>query len=761
EVLLATLSGRRSRLDTLEGDLTHARRARALADADVNKRVRVCDAHRKALVEIRERLAAARAEAHALQQVDRAFEAVSPALAWALSHHRELPGFVGPLAERIRVPSEYERLVEHLLGTDLFALLVERAEDASDIATAAESQSEGELVLVPLAGTGLVPRATATTGTSILSVIECDDAVAPALAMLLGDVFVVESLSEALDAVRSDSSGARFATLSGSIVWPGGKVTVGRVLATDGAGVLERKRRITELEGEVAALEIAVGDAEAVVSTAEDALAAAQQDALDLGQRIAHLAGEHDSVREETGRLEQALTSHDADVQALTTRMNSIDARAEKEAPEVEPLRRSIAESQQALERLDEDAAAARDVRDAKSREEAAVGERLSSCQVDIATVSEREIHLKRQAASISAELAELERAVAHSRDTEAALELLRERVEPVHALYTALLERAEHWAVRLRDRARFEQADSVSLRTTIHEAQDAVRAIQTEIDAHSAQAGDVRVEKAQLEVQVNAAVAKIVEGLGVPIERALEGGEQDGDRRALEDRAHSVRKRLDTIGPVNPIAVEEFEALQERRGFMHAQMDDLVVSRQALGKVVAAVDRKMRDRFLETFEQVGNHFQEVFAVLFPGGHCSLEFTEPDSPETTGVEVVAQPRGKKLTKMSLMSGGEKSLTALALLFAVYRTRPCPFYILDEVEAALDDTNLRRFIAFTGTMRTHTQFIIVTHQRRTMEMADVLYGVSMHADGVSKVVSHKLERTPEKGPDDHTVVQPSL
>ena len=123
--------------------------------------------------------------------------------------------------------------------------------------------------------------------------------------------------------------------------------------------------------------------------------------------------------------------------------------------------------------------------------------------------------------------------------------------------------------------------------------------------------------------------------------------------------------------------------------------------------------------------------------MLFPGGTAQLQLTDPDDPETTGVEVIAQPRGKKLAKMTLMSGGEKSLTALALLFAVYRTRPCPFYILDEVEAALDDTNLRRFVAFVDSMRRHTQFIVVTHQRRTMEMADVLYGVSMQADGVSQ------------------------
>jgi chromosome segregation protein len=188
--------------------------------------------------------------------------------------------------------------------------------------------------------------------------------------------------------------------------------------------------------------------------------------------------------------------------------------------------------------------------------------------------------------------------------------------------------------------------------------------------------------------------------------------------------------------------------------------MEDLSSSRKAIQKIVAAIDRKMRERFLETFEQVDSHFQEVFGILFPGGQAQLVLTDPEEPDSTGVEVAAQPRGKKLSKMSLMSGGEKALTALALLFAVYRTRPCPFYILDEVEAALDDVNLRRFCTFVDSMREYTQFIVVTHQRRTMEMADTLYGVSMHADGVSKVVSQRLDRAAEASSvahDEHAVV----
>ena len=159
----------------------------------------------------------------------------------------------------------------------------------------------------------------------------------------------------------------------------------------------------------------------------------------------------------------------------------------------------------------------------------------------------------------------------------------------------------------------------------------------------------------------------------------------------------------------------------------------------------IAAIDRKMRDGFLEAFDTVNKKFGEMFGLLFPGGQGHLEMTDPEDPSSTGIEVVAQPRGKRVTKMSLLSGGERSLTALGLLFAVYKTRSVPFYVLDEVEAALDDSNLDRLLGAIERLRANTQLIVISHQRRTMEAADVLYGVSMKSDGVSQVISQKLER----------------
>ena len=167
--------------------------------------------------------------------------------------------------------------------------------------------------------------------------------------------------------------------------------------------------------------------------------------------------------------------------------------------------------------------------------------------------------------------------------------------------------------------------------------------------------------------------------------------------------------------------------------------------ARRSLAKIVRVIDARMKDDFVRTFDAVNKNFSEIFAVLFPGGSAELTLVDPDDLENTGVEVTAQPRGKRITKMMLMSGGEKSLTALALLFAVYRIRTTPFYILYEVEAALDDVNLTRLINAFNELREHAQLIIITHQQRTMSIADALYGITMRSDGVTAVVSQKLSR----------------
>ena len=204
-----------------------------------------------------------------------------------------------------------------------------------------------------------------------------------------------------------------------------------------------------------------------------------------------------------------------------------------------------------------------------------------------------------------------------------------------------------------------------------------------------------------------------------------------------------SAERAYQQLGKVNPLALEEFAALEERHQFLSEQLEDLKKTRADLLQVVKEVDERVEQVFTEAYRDTAREFEGVFARLFPGGEGRLILTDPDNMLTTGVDVEARPPGKKVKRLSLLSGGERSLTAVALLVSIFKARPSPFYVMDEVEAALDDTNLQRLIRIMQELQESSQLIVITHQKRTMEVADALYGVSMQGDGVSKVISQRL------------------
>jgi chromosome segregation protein len=213
--------------------------------------------------------------------------------------------------------------------------------------------------------------------------------------------------------------------------------------------------------------------------------------------------------------------------------------------------------------------------------------------------------------------------------------------------------------------------------------------------------------------------------------------------RTEQEVRARQAERALALLGKVNPLALEEYAALEERQAFLTEQLEDLKATRRDLLAIVREVDQRVQEVFLSAFEDTAREFETVFARVFPGGEGRLVLTDPDDPKGSGVDVEARPAGKRVRRLSLLSGGERSLTAIALLIAIFKARPSPFYVLDEVEAALDDTNLTRLLAILEELRESSQLIIVTHQRKTMEIADALYGVTMRADGETAVISQRL------------------
>ncbi|WP_345295899.1 AAA family ATPase, partial [Luteimicrobium xylanilyticum] len=214
-------------------------------------------------------------------------------------------------------------------------------------------------------------------------------------------------------------------------------------------------------------------------------------------------------------------------------------------------------------------------------------------------------------------------------------------------------------------------------------------------------------------------------------------------DRAEQEKRLRTAERRLGQLGRVNPLALEEFAALEERHTFLTEQLADLKKSRADLLEIVKEIDERVERVFAEAYADTAAQFEQVFPRLFPGGEGRLVLTDPSDMLATGIEVEARPAGKKVKRLSLLSGGERSLTAVALLVSIFKARPSPFYVMDEVEAALDDTNLGRLLEIFAELQRDSQLIVITHHKRTMEIADALYGVTMRGDGVTTVISQRL------------------
>lgn len=679
----------------------------------------------------------------ALKEALRGLGERNAAASWVRSHAPEFDSTVFSVSSRIKAPQELESLVELLLKDDLAALCAADAHHACAIAKGlAESGCEGEASVLFAAR----PDAAPSNGRAdrLLDRLEYPDSLASALEALLGDVVLVGSFDEAMRCAADGERRLRFATADGVVVHPGAKVSLGAGVRAD-EGLLSRERELAGLQKqrEQAAAELA--SAEAAVSGCERTLEGLRGESLALSQAHAQREGASKSAQAERERAAKRVGSLEASLEAVSSELAAAVEKLSGVEPEMEKLADVIEACKAQRAELDERRMRAASEREAAFERERHLQARLSEAKLEHATAAERSKSLTREHRERCNEADRAAKAQRRAKSEIRILETAERRIAPLRETFSSLKECARAKVDDLAGKAALVQNSSQELSATIEQAREASRAAQERLDAARGFLNEVRVEKGRLEVQVEAAVASIVHERGVPLETALAIAAPQ-DREAAEEEACRLSRRLKSIGTIDSSAAEEYAAMKERYDFLAAQVEDVEAARRALRRIVVAIDARMQEQFDVTFTRVNENFGRIFAQLFPGGSGSLELVGLDGEGQPGVEVHAQPRGKRIAKMTLMSGGEKSLVAIALLFAVYSIRHTPFYILDEVEAALDDSNLRRLLAYLETLRHETQLIMITHQRRTMEMSDVLYGVSMQADGVTKVVSQRLDRS---------------
>ncbi len=527
-----------------------------------------------------------------------------------------------------------------------------------------------------------------------------------------------------------------------------------------------RLRALEEVERLLEDLPVAVARISPLVGDARDEKRLAGAGEEEAARELAQAEEEIERRWIEVGRHDEELRRLDALLAGAAERLSG--ARRQRETREVElaafddelaRVRDALAAAERsATEDRAEIPARRASLEEAQRRREEtedALGRARRELETGAQTAAEAELEARGAEERALAAQLRVEEAAAGIADAQAALEGLEERratlraavqrAESVASAAALAAERGASWASGADERASAARAEAhaaerrlVSLGQRERELEDKLREI-----ARRRSAAEVR--RAEMRARTTAVGERAMEEWGLSVQELLtrppfEAAEEEEAR----GRAEKLERDMRRLGPVNPHASQEYEELAERERFLTEQIEDLKSSRRDLLKIVRDVDETIIEVFSTGFFDVAAEFESVFQRLFPGGSGALKLTDPDDLLNSGIEIEARPPGKNVKKLSLLSGGERSLVALAFLFAIFRARPSPFYLLDEVEAALDDVNLNRFLQLIAELEEHAQVMIVTHQKRTMEAADVLYGVTMGKDGVSVVVAKRME-----------------
>jgi chromosome segregation protein len=749
-------------------------------DADDAELAERHDAAKRELAEAEAALTVAREAVTAAERKRAATQARHEALAMGLRRKDgtgallgakdRLTGLLGPAAELLTVRPGHEVALAAAFGAAADALAVTSPSAAADAIRLLRKQDAGRASLllagapedVPFGGGATSPEASADAARQhAADLVRGPSDLMPAVRRLLHGIVVVGTLEDAEDLVyahphltavtaEGDLLGAHFAH-GGSAGAP---------------SLLEVQASVDQAAAELEELAVQCEE----LGEAQHASAAHRKECTarveELGERRRAADREKSAVAQQLGRLAGQAKGAAGEAERSTAAAARAQDALEKALEEVEEYAERLAVAEEMPVEEEPDTS----VRDRLAADGANARQTEMEARLQVRTHEERVKGLSGRADS-------LDRAARAERDARARAEQRRARLRHEAAVAEAvasgarqLLAHVEVSLARADEERTAADAAKALRERELAAARNTGRDLKSELDKLTDSVHRGEVLGAEKRMRIEQLETKALEELGVepaglideygphqpvPPSPPAEGEELPDDpyhprnqpkqfhRAEQEKRLKAAERAYQQLGKVNPLALEEFAALEERHKFLSEQLEDLKKTRTDLLQVVKEVDERVEQVFAEAYRDTAREFEGVFSRLFPGGEGRLILTDPDNMLTTGVDVEARPPGKKVKRLSLLSGGERSLTAVALLVSIFKARPSPFYVMDEVEAALDDTNLQRLIRIMQELQEASQLIVITHQKRTMEVADALYGVSMQGDGVSKVISQRL------------------
>ncbi len=716
--------------------------------------------------------------------------------AGALAALKQSKNVLGSLADKVRVPDQFVTAIETALGHHLQLVLTEQPEAAHEILGELSTAKKGRASIAPLAlhGNDSQPfpgdslnstGAVELNGKPLpaLEVVQSDDSVRSLLRNLLGSTQIVRDLNAATENWRQTSGQFNYVTLTGELLSRHGVYTGGSTHANNGsaaASILGRKNQIEELRSALALVQTQVAEISrrkgAFQSEQTELQASLQQAQTELREQevaIATRQGEFNALTNSQRLLHQKIDTVIYEIQSLAAQeAEGLQKRAElsSRADELDGRERNrqalVAELTSQLESLRQQRDAA-NIGLTESKVALATDEQLGasySHQQDALRqrVQELSQFMEQRRQELSSFINRKQQADAEIQESRSQIEKLQHDREQVNLQTAELVAQKQTQDAEISTR----EASLREQRRGLTELQNQRGTVEVELAQKGMSVQNLR-ERIQQKYHLNLddirseciTITFADEGPAkvhtvTPEEMAASGAATDWT--AVSQQVDTLQQRLDEMGPVNLVAIEEYEETEQRFQFLSKQHDDLASAKTQLLEVINRINTQTRDMFRETFEKIRDNFRAMFTEVFGGGKADLILVDENDVLESGIDIVARPPGKQLQTISLLSGGEQTMTAVSLLFSIYQVKPSPFCVLDELDAPLDESNINRFIRVLQRFLTHSQFIIITHNKRTIGMADVLYGVTMQEHGVSRVVSVRFHKADEVVTD-HTPV----
>ncbi|MEM7167302.1 MAG: chromosome segregation protein SMC [Planctomycetota bacterium] len=746
--------------DTAGNEEQRLRLEQRAIQSEIERRVDLLSEANQELSALQDRFSKDQARLRSLEELEERREGVGRGVRRLLSSDQPLArDVIGLLADEVEVAAEHAPMVDAVLGSFAEMVMLQGGTPLEARARVIDTLLDGDGMTFCQIEQPQVTRDSTDDGgpLRLVSLLRCEPRQRALLECIFGDVRVVEDVDEAMGLCRNGSA-SRYVTRAGAIVEPWGAVSLP---SKNGAGLVSRRSEIHLLRGSIAEQGTALHQAEERGSSLQHAIEARREEAGRLDAEARRRALERESLQR---KWEEAHRN-----------VERVNERRETIVAELEDLQRSQQEKQHALEQVVAQLAELqeqRQQREIEARElegqleslAATAEEReqeVSRLRVQGSQLEERIVGVRREERRLVGEIGERQARRQHLEEEEAED---RQRIEQYGAERVQLAERTTECEAGLEEieagvtaagdtvaARQGEQRDIEQLMRAVRSEENRLRTLREEMLVRDNEAS-VRMtglrEKLLDDFEIDLREAPIDEWRELLLKEDEEVNDDFFGRLQADLDAAVVRLRKNAN--VNLEAVNELEELEERHGFLETQMADLADAREKLLETIESLNTRCREMFVETFEVIRTHFKELFTTIFGGGIADLQLEAEVDPLEAGIEVIARPPGKKITSLKLLSGGEKALTAISVLFALFRTKPSPFCILDEVDAPLDEANIRRFVRALHEFIDDTQFLIVTHSKVTMSKAERLYGITMEERGVSRTIAVELEEVEGMG-----------